>query len=248
MYSIPNCFLHLVEVFLDGLHLLLEMLNLSVVIVQNLGDVVSELFQCTSSGMTNLLCCLQCLLINVILRLCHVYPGAIHLHLQSLGVFVNGQHTGPDFFSAATERWVENGTFQLNKLFLQLLLSFIHGVSSVAKDLCLGSKGEASFAENNVFPPAISDLDGKVEVMLREKPSQAVVDLVQARLHHSEEVPLSLCALAQVPEAFYKHRDISWTRSLAQSLLPFCFIVLGTWLVERCGLLADIVVQIGSEW
>lgn len=45
MPSIPNCFLHLVEVVLDGLHLLLEMLDLRVVIIQNLEDMVSDLFR-----------------------------------------------------------------------------------------------------------------------------------------------------------------------------------------------------------
>lgn len=134
---------------------------------------------------------------------------------------MDGQHAGPNFFSAAIERRVENGTFQLNKLLLQLFLCFVHGIPSVAKDLRLSSKGETSFAQDNVLPPAVSDLDGKVEIVLREKSGQAIVDLVQARLHHGEEVPLPLRALTEVPEALYEHRDISWTWSLAQSLLPF---------------------------
>lgn len=42
----PHRFLHLVEVGLDGLHLLLEILDLRVVIVQDLENIVSEVFRC----------------------------------------------------------------------------------------------------------------------------------------------------------------------------------------------------------
>jgi hypothetical protein len=98
-----------------------------------------------------------------------------------------------------------------------------------------------------VLSAAVGDLDRYVEIVFREKSSQAVIDLMQTGLHHGEEILLSLSALSEIPEALDEHRDISWAWSLAQSLLPLRFVILWTGLIEWRSLLSDVVIQISSE-